>query len=112
MEGEGGCDYTIGCNTRIETVEASCIEDAKALILKYLDSQFSDENDPRSGCSVMCNEYRVNEISVYEIARSDNIDLKYFASLYENKQAQEEVEKEEAEILKRAAEITARNKIQ
>jgi len=92
-----GCDYTLGCNTRLVEVEAENLEDAYK---KWWDDNFEEGNP-----YYYCEEYGVKEVVVIERQKVKVFDFEEQAK--DTQEALEKKKKTEQEdlILKQAEEI-------
>lgn len=88
VEGEGeGCDYTIGCNHRLDTIEADSIDEA---VQKWLDTEIEKDD-----------EYYIPEygaIRIYEVNRGEDIDWNRVTQVYRDFNKGYEKEKRRAEL--------------
>ena len=105
MEGNSGCDYSIGCGLTSGILDAENIENAKIKLLKHIDEDYSDPEDKWSGVNTIREEYGIEEIDIYEITDSLTFEIIGMSNDYKRFKKEKEQEAEEAEILRRAEEI-------
>lgn len=102
IQGEGGCDYTLGCNTLIKEYTAVSLEEVRDIIIE---EQKEDRFD-------WCNEYNISNIEIHQVHESLTFDLSDYYQDFTKLLEEEEKEKEESQILKQAEEILKkRNKL-
>lgn len=102
IQGEGGCDYTLGCNTLVEEYTASSLEEVRDIII---------EEQKEEGF-IWCREYNISDIEIHQVYESLEFDLSDYYQDFTKLLEEEEKEEEESKILKQAQEILKkRNKV-
>lgn len=84
VKGEG-CDYTIGCDHKIVGLEATNMEDALMEVENYIDENYE--------CQTYGFPYKV--ITVFEVAKSLEFDIKGYEESVKNKMLEEARKKDE-----------------
>lgn len=85
-EGKGyGCDYTIGCNIRVDAIQAESVEDAIAEVKEKI------EESPDYA------EERIESVTIIEVASATKLDIEDFTRDIREQQVAEEQAKKEAE---------------
>ena len=92
-----GCDYTIGCNTKLRRLDSANFENARKEAIRLLDEYYA-EIDP---CERGCDGFRVETARILEVSCNHDLNLTSMREVRETEHAEIAIaEKEEKDRAK------------